>query len=499
MKKIFQNKKRTRVSTLITAFLAAIILPTSLIYAWGPDRDTFTIEKPASFITFNSITNNPNYGDERNFVIAKDASNTSAGGWQDTVTIQDGKEYLVRMYVHNNAADNLNLVAKSTKVMANVPNTFAKSHQIDGYVTANNANPAKIWDSVVLKGDQDFSLTYVSGSAKYYNNINPSTGFSLPDSIVTSAGALVGYKSMNGDVPGCFEYSGIATFKIKATTKKDPNFTVTKNVRKAGSDQWSKKIKASIGDKLEYRIGYDNTGETVQNNVILRDSLPKGVVFTKGSSTLKNATNPSGNGKAIGNDSLITSAGVNIGNYTPKSNAYVYYGATLNKSDLKCGTNSLINKASASTDNGRKDDTAEVIVDVECEPNECKPGIPEGDERCEDTTVPGETTPSELPKTGPFEIVLTIIGVALIVLGGAYWYAKKRGGKKSKAPQFIATEGSDLASPEDESAVETETITTDAPGEEGFKMDVVDEEESAADVQSETTEEENNSTDEQQQ
>ncbi len=52
----------------VLIFIAlAVFIPTLAIFAYGPERETFTIEKPASYITFNSITNNPNYGDERNF------------------------------------------------------------------------------------------------------------------------------------------------------------------------------------------------------------------------------------------------------------------------------------------------------------------------------------------------------------------------------------------------------------------------------------------------
>ena len=481
MKKIFQRKKFTHIASLFAAIIAAIVLPLGVVNAWGPERETFTIEKPATFITFDSITNNPNYGDERNFLIAKDASNTGAGGWQDTINVQDGKEYILRLYVHNNAAANYNLVAKNTRVKVNVPNTMAKSHQLDGFITADNATPKKIWDSVVLKGDKDFTLTYVAGSAKYHNNVNPGTGFPLADSIVTSAGALVGYKSMNGDVPGCFEYSGIATLKVRATTKKDPNFTITKKVRKAGSTNWSDKITAKKGDKLEYRIGYDNTGQTVQNNVIIRDTLPKGITFTKNTTTLKNATNPSGNGKPVGSDALFSQTGINIGNYTPNSNAFIYYSATVSGEDLKCGVNNLKNTASASTDNGRKTDTAEVVVEQECKPNECKPGIPEGDPRCEETpgtTTPGDSdmeTPSELPRTGPVEIVLTIMLVALAVLGGTYWYTKKHGGKKRAPKQFIAAEGSDLDLPEDE--IETEIVVTDAPSDVNTESKLINDDE----------------------
>lgn len=432
-----QAQHQRKITAMLTR-IAVVVLPLLLVvafavtsWAYGPERKTFTIKNPADYITFNSITDNPNYGDERNFVIAKDAANTSAGGWSDEITVEDGKEYLVRMYVHNNAADNLNLVATNTRVMANVPNSSATSHQIDGFISADNANPSRIWDSVVLKGDREFIVNFVGGSARYHNNVNPSEGFGLPDSIVTSAGAQVGYEQMDGNVPGCFEYSGIATFRVKVTTKKDADFDVSKKVRAAGTEEWMDSITAKPGDNLEYRIGYDNTGGRTQNNVIMRDTPPKGIAYQNGSSTLKNATNPEGNGAAIGNDALVAETGVNIGNYAPNSNAFVYYSAKVSEEDLVCGTNNLINTATASTDNGRKSDTAEVIVEVECAPNECKPGIPEGDERCEETPAP--VAPTTLPQTGPAEVILSLIGIAALAAGIAYWYKSRQDLKKALA------------------------------------------------------------------
>ena len=115
----FKNSPK-RILGFVAMLLASIALPTTIL-AWGPIRPTYTIEKPAPHVTFNSITNNPNYGDERNFVTIKDASNQNAGGWVDQITIQDGKEYYVRMYVHNNAAENLNLIANNVTAKYNLP------------------------------------------------------------------------------------------------------------------------------------------------------------------------------------------------------------------------------------------------------------------------------------------------------------------------------------------------------------------------------------------
>ena len=57
-----------RLFAAVAVIAAAIIVPAAVL-AWGPDRPTFTIEQPANYVTFNSITNNPVHGDERNFVL----------------------------------------------------------------------------------------------------------------------------------------------------------------------------------------------------------------------------------------------------------------------------------------------------------------------------------------------------------------------------------------------------------------------------------------------
>ncbi|HEX6258795.1 MAG TPA: hypothetical protein VFZ48_04920 [Candidatus Saccharimonadales bacterium] len=357
--------------TAVSLIALAAIVPAA-IFAWGPtDRDTYTIENPAPHITFNSITNNPSYGDERNFVTIKDASITSAGGWQDELNVEPGKEYLVRMYVHNNAAANLNLVAQNTRVMANVPNNTAKQIQIDGFVTADNAKPGKIWDQAILKSTQDFNVAYVGGSAMFYNNKFGATGTKLADTIVTSTGAQVGYDKLDGKIPGCFEYAGFVTFKIKIQSQNTPSFEVKKTVQKLGDVQkWAEQVTVKPGDKVEYRIKYSNTGQTVQNDVVVKDMLPQGTTYVPGTTKLYTTQH---DGKVLSDD--ITKGGVNIGNFAPGGVGYVIFTAQVAANDKLpvCGNNTLINKAVVETDNGSKEDDATVVVPKECKPTpECK-------------------------------------------------------------------------------------------------------------------------------
>ncbi len=338
--------------------LAAVVAIPALSNAWGPTRDVFTIEHPADHVTFDSITNNPNYGDERNAVTIKSADNTAAGGWSDDVTVQNGKEYYVRMYVHNNAAANLNLVAHDVMARFNVPTQRANRIQVDGYLSSSNATPREIWDQAVFHGDSDFTLSYVNGSATYTNNVFTS-GTPLPDSVVSN-GAKLGYKQMDGDIPGCFQYSGYVIFKVKAATA---DFSISKTVRVNGATDTSFKesVATTPGSQVDYQLYFKNTGSTQLKNVVLKDILPQGVSYVAGTTYLhtSSGTNRISDG--------ITTAGINIGGYLPDGDAYLKFTAKVaDESQLACGPNTLRNSAQAITEIGSKTDTADVTVNRTC-------------------------------------------------------------------------------------------------------------------------------------
>ena len=88
MRKIF-NKLRSmpkRYAVLTAALLAAVIVPAAL-NAWVPsDRATFTWDKPATYVTFNSMTNNPKQGDERDFFKIRDYTNN--GNFTDKIDLK---------------------------------------------------------------------------------------------------------------------------------------------------------------------------------------------------------------------------------------------------------------------------------------------------------------------------------------------------------------------------------------------------------------------------
>jgi uncharacterized repeat protein (TIGR01451 family)/LPXTG-motif cell wall-anchored protein len=347
--------------------LAAVLIPTA-IFAWGPaDRPTYTIEKPADHVTFNSITNNPNYGDERNFTTAK-LSSEGSNAWRDEINVTGNAEYSVNIYVHNNAASNLNLVANSTKAQVTWATGEANRVELNGIISAANASPREVWDQVVFKSDtQKFKLVYVSGSARYYNNVNPTNGFAIGDDVV-KAGALLGYKSMDGNIPGCFQYSGVLNVKVKAVVATDDSFTMEKKVRLHGDTAWSKSVTANPGQEVDYQISYKNTGKLIQNSVTVRDALPTNVLYKQNTTTLRNGLYTDGNGMTLTSNNIISS-GVGIGNYLPDAAAYVRFTSTMPSADkLVCGVNRLVNKGFVTVGSVTKDDTAEVTINKDCPP-----------------------------------------------------------------------------------------------------------------------------------
>lgn len=345
------SKRAWAVVALATAVVA---VPAGLL-AWGPDRPTFTMANPADHVTFNSITDATNYGDERNFVtISKDGKT-----YGDDITVENNNEYIVRVYVHNNAAANLNLVAKDVITKLNVPTQRADRIQIDGYLNSSNASPKSIWDQAVFHGANGtpFTLSYVAGSAYYKNAKGNHT---LGDSIVSS-GAKLGYDKMDGNIPGCFQYSGAVYLKVKAKTA---DFSINKTVRKAGSGSFTKSISANAGDKVDYQLYFKNTGGLNQTTVSIKDMLPSNMTYVTDSTYVHDdkGTRKVADGVAAG--------GMTMGSYLPQGDVYIKFTVQVaSKDKLVCGTNKLVNKMSATTaESGTKTDTATVEVNKECVP-----------------------------------------------------------------------------------------------------------------------------------
>lgn len=193
-----------------------------LFDSWGPqDRETFTWEEPASYPTFNSITDNPTLGDERNFVRVREAGSDDA--FTDEATLTAGKEYEVYVYYHNNASAHLNEsgegLAQDVRLSVLCPEHLEANHAAVVQVNlTSSADPSEIFDTAYLIAqDSDITLSYVSGSAVVHNE-GSANGTALDDAALWSdEGAPLSYSAeYPGVIPGCAEYAGYVTFLMRA-------------------------------------------------------------------------------------------------------------------------------------------------------------------------------------------------------------------------------------------------------------------------------------------
>ena len=475
---LVKNKLQTLGVASFAALIGAVILSAN-VFAYGPERQTFTAENPADHVTFNSITNNPTVGDERNFVRVRQAG---VGNFADSVDIVPGREYEVYIYYHNNAKSSLNTkensyrgIALDAKLNTIVPSTISKGGKglVRAEITARNARPQKVWDEAILySSSRDVALRYVQGSAKITTK-GAVNGQSLIGENLFGAGTNLGYDNLNGILPGCDQYSGVITYRFKADFA---DFETTKTVSKAGANSFAKNQNIGSNDEVEFKITYKNTGTLDQRNVNIKDLLPAGLTLIPGTTRVVSGSNP--NGKIVSDN--VVNKGINLGTLTIGSHVELTFRAKIDASKLVCGNNTITNIAQVLTENGGKSDKATITVQKNCTPQERKefcevPGkgnLKKNDPNCNDKcTIKGKENlksndpkcsekcktpgkegldlkdpncpdkckitglenlaandpncaevPTELPHTGPAEAAMMVIAIMAITGAVAYWF-----------------------------------------------------------------------------
>ncbi|MEO6761805.1 MAG: hypothetical protein ABI220_05585 [Candidatus Saccharimonadales bacterium] len=379
--KLFKHfSKRTNIVLAAALALLAVGVPAAVMAGSGPDRPTKVYQEGVAgfdHVTFDSFTNVPGIGNEQQFFNGKYPGTST---YTDPLSeVKNGDDLTLEVYVHNNADSSLNAsgagVAKNTTVQVVLPGTVAKGQQATAYISADNASPKQISDTLDFGAANGgfFGLSYVPGSAslEYKDASGNVTNKPLSDSVVTT-GAKIG-PNQDGTMEGCFNYVEYVTLHVKVNM---PEYTLNKQVRLNGqtSKDWSEVKNVKAGDRAQWSVGFANTGSTVLNSVAILDQVPAGLTVVPGSIQLVNTLFPNG---YTFPDSAIMSNGrqisVNIGNYAAGSNAYLYYDTTVDKpAATVCSAETLTNTAYATPQGfGAIYDTASVIVPG----NDCTPPV----------------------------------------------------------------------------------------------------------------------------
>lgn len=210
------------IKSLALASTAVVVMAfgigaTALASFYPADRQTYTCTTPtncpgANHVQFNSFTNNPVVGDERPFF----AGSMNGANVADRMKVNDGDTVVLRAYVHNNADPNLigtaAAIARNVKIKVLVPTAKQIDSNMIAFISASNASPAMINDTMSVYGDAPFTIEYLPGTAKWTTN---SGTVALNDTIVGNGTYL-------GDMNGCFQYSGYVTLSVKIKMDTPP-------------------------------------------------------------------------------------------------------------------------------------------------------------------------------------------------------------------------------------------------------------------------------------
>lgn len=221
-------KQKYKILGMGLATMAMSLGMVGQVMAWGPERPTYTMEKPADHAVFNSITDNAAVGDERDFVRIAEAG--SGREFTSELIIEPGKEYEVWIYYHNDAGVNYNTathdyagLARNTRMISYYPEALDKGERgkIEGYVTSTSTDPKTIWDEAYITAKEALTISYVEGSAHIYNKWDANKTV-LGKELFTPDGVWLGVNKLDGLVLGCDQFAGTVIYNIRTTAVEQP-------------------------------------------------------------------------------------------------------------------------------------------------------------------------------------------------------------------------------------------------------------------------------------
>lgn len=355
------SKFLTKIKRNLTKTVAIVALAISVV-APIADTNQSAIGNSSSNPRFNFLP-----GDLEMLTAANYTKGQS--DWSDPVTgsyaADAGDEIVFRFYFHNGR---LNTTATNTTFRAEIPNNISTQHRIFSSLWSDQT-PAIIDTMVDNKlvgygyGFAEINLNipakleYIPGSTKLWRKTPNQWGVSLPDGITTDKGLNI------GNVCGCWEYSGYITFK--ARVKSPAQIEIDKFVSKSGSnDSWNTVLEGvKEGDEISWKIPVRNTGDMEAVNVLVKDTLPAGLSYIKGSTIYYGPEAPVAGNKVPDG---ISGNGIYIDTLKPGSSNDVYFvfktKVVTGLSYGSAGTSELINYVKAVYNNHTVQDQAKVIV-----------------------------------------------------------------------------------------------------------------------------------------
>jgi uncharacterized repeat protein (TIGR01451 family) len=312
---------------------------------WGPARDVATDSKRPQKAMLNSVIDDPDFGDERGFMVARAADDHEAR-WQNSIVAVPGRVYEIAVVVNNDAADG-GEAARDVRLRVQMPAVAKGSAPSHAFVTSD-VLPHEIWDGINIVGEDpstEFALRYVASSAVLHT-AGDADGAVLSDNIFAQ-GVLLGCDQLDGDLPAGERCQSWVTFRIHVD---QPNFEVAAFAQQDGADAWSETVVATAGQRVTLMGTYKNTGTTQQNDVVFVVALPENMHYVMGTTSWSNAQRQ---GVAEDTDNIVRD-GINVGSYAPGEDVRVTFDVVLDGEPGEESLQEVPGLFSVETNNGTK-------------------------------------------------------------------------------------------------------------------------------------------------
>lgn len=255
----------------------------------------------------------------------------------------------LQVYYHNTENPDSGKIAENVTVKINIPTGAGKVQNVTSRISSDNSNTVTSTATVNLDKTNAY-LQYIPGSAVWKHNTgtndNPTyVETKISDAVVTSGQGL----RIENEKP-CFNFAATVTVLARVIV---PAVEIKKEVQKANeTGKYAHSNTAAPGDTLKYKISYKNNGNSRQEDVVIRDSLPNKMSLVPDSTYLYNATNPNG---VLYNSNNITRGGIVIGDYGPGAIAYIVFQVKVPAADqLNCGSITFTNVGVAQPKGGNE-------------------------------------------------------------------------------------------------------------------------------------------------
>jgi len=283
-------------------------------------------------------------------------ANSTAGeqNWHDPISGKVGDVISWNLYYHNGVEQT---IAYNTKIQVILPENANNQLLLQGKLWADNAD--LVTDTGTVNLTSTGKIRYIPGSTTWYKN-GSKTPQSLPDGITESGVNL-------GDIQGCWPYAGFVVFQteiVSSIVSIELDKKVGNSTEDPYTQNWYKENTAKANDILAYRLYIKNTGNDNIKNLKIRDILPEHTIYVSGST--KVFTSETGSDGQKLPDGIVTSSGINLGDYEPGDINSGYIVFQIKIANLtSSGTYTLTNTAEAWADNAnKKQSTATTIINI---------------------------------------------------------------------------------------------------------------------------------------